>query len=584
LAETNDKIRALREVGRKDFLLQILRTEFGFSLRHDASYHVIIEEIVSRGLEGKFCQRVFRAKNFDESVSSLRLTHFLRSVYQEDLKELANLLSEGEKKWGFRKSSNRDIADAILSNCTHEQILAGLSHIIVTKNLEPVQQYRNWIYGPMGITESKEKRSELDESYASFVSKYTTKANCREIAARLGYTMPEQRDEVDLRYATVQLVLTNLRNDEILKFFNKLLDTGVLRVEVREDYWDFHATPTGIFEDRYDDPIESLANLLVSHVKEDVLRKEFRLAQGDLKKQMMGICMKQSPDETLESLFGMPELRLIAKDLGLVRVDELGDRKTLMEGILLKLGFEVPKQPTGLVSARRIIQTNLRNLSSTDNKTGFVTEAYVQLERILKDLIFFFVSVFWQEGVYDYTGEVLRESESEARLKALVDFISDRFDTKKHVNKLTLGELIALLFKIDDKADRSLVTKVFGRQAILTESQRRLLGQINSKRPTFTHHVATAPSREAHAEALTDILRLLEDLDSTGVYPKLVLMTQEATNQYGVTLGTAIDEDGSHWIIKSSDCAPAHQYLLLSDTHGLAIEPIIVRRLWEPGN
>jgi hypothetical protein len=61
-------------------------------------------------------------------------------------------------------------------------------------------------------------------------------------------------------------------------------------------------------------------------------------------------------------------------------------------------------------------------------------------------------------------------------------------------------------------------------------------------------------------------------------------MTQEATSQYGVTLGTGIDEDGSRWIINSSECAPAHQYLLLSDTHGLAIDPIIIRHLWEPGN
>jgi hypothetical protein len=33
--------------------------------------------------------------------------------------------------------------------------------------------------------------------------------------------------------ATVQLVLPHLANDEILEFFNELLETGVVRIEAR---------------------------------------------------------------------------------------------------------------------------------------------------------------------------------------------------------------------------------------------------------------------------------------------------------------------------------------------------------------
>ena len=75
---------------------------------------------------------------------------------------------------------------------------------------------------------------------------------------------------------------------------------------------------------------------------------------------------------------------------------------------------------------------------------------------------------------------------------------------------------------------------------------------------------------------------LLGDLEATQAFPRLVLIMSEATNEYGISSMKAVDEQGLPWIIRSDKygLGPAKQCLLLSETVGIAIYPLIVERFW----
>jgi hypothetical protein len=80
------------------------------------------------------------------------------------------------------------------------------------------------------------------------------------------------------------------------------------------------------------------------------------------------------------------------------------------------------------------------------------------------------------------------------------------------------------------------------------------------------------------------MLKVIRDLEETAVYPKLVLIKAEERNQFGITVLKAVDERSLPWTIRSNQywIAPAQHCFLISETSGVAIDPVIVRRFWEP--
>jgi hypothetical protein len=227
------------------------------------------------------------------------------------------------------------------------------------------------------------------------------------------------------------------------------------------------------------------------------------------------------------------------------------------------------------------VETNLRELETLDlnGRVGRATSAYVQLERLLKDLVFLYVSVLWADEM-EY---------EEEELQALNDFIAMRFNTHRPVARLTFGELVGLLERIDEEASRrekqrTTMSERFRRQRLLLGEQRNLLRGLSSRRRQFAHHVSRPVTPEDCRSAMQEMLDLIRDLDESGVYPKLILITSEQTNQYGVRLLRAVDEESMPWTIKSYNysISPAQQYFIVAEAPGIAIDPTLVRRFWEP--
>jgi len=581
MVEVDEKIRALRLIfGHKQELIRFLSHDFGLRVSTTVPYNEILRKIVDNGIEQRFCQAVFHTDSFDEGVSVLKLRLGLGVLSWGELRDLADYLSDNEKKWKFQKSRNVDIIDAILHNCSKEKVDEAIYRLILDEKMEPVQQYQEWVIGPLGISQSIGKRGSLgSDSIIAFLSRHIDASLSEEILkARF---MPQvQLDLSLLKHKIIQLVLTHGKDEEILELFNDLLANKRLRIDGREDYWDFFATPAGIFERTYDEPIGKLADILISSVSEEDLRRELKLGAGKLRVQIIGECLRKNPDAIVSKFFAMPDLRKVARKIGLVATDSILDNQELIEIMLLRLGFEVPRPPRGAISLLKTLESSLRTMETDDlqSTTGMVTTAYVQLERLLKDMIFFYTSVFWEDEIEYIEG---------TEVETISDYLRSRFKIPKPVNRLTLGELVELLLRIEnsdmDRSIRSLINEKLGRASILSQMQKSRLRSLSARRKNIAHHVSTAATKEDCKYILTEMKELLTDLEETQAYPRLILIMSEATNEYGISSMKAVDEHGFPWTIKSEkyELGPAQQCLLLSETVGIAIDPVIVKRFWE---
>lgn len=81
-------------------------------------------------------------------------------------------------------------------------------------------------------------------------------------------------------------------------------------------------------------------------------------------------------------------------------------------------------------------------------------------------------------------------------------------------------------------------------------------------------------------------MEISEDLSSKGrlgrIFPYLIRIKEERTNEFGISYLLAIDEEGNQWKLKKSGMwiRPEYAYYMLSNTEHLAIEPILVKKIW----
>jgi hypothetical protein len=577
---------------RKEALLPIIREEFGLNLPQTTSYQQLLDAISSRGLERRFCLRVFHAPSFEEGARLLNLRGVLEATSWESLRGFALMLSSNEKHWKINKSSKSTIANSIIHNCSAVQVERGLYQYIRENGLQPVEQHKKWVVGPMGVTQSVATRSDIDaSSWIDFLSKHVDIGICREIAGVATFVPKINLGKQDVKNKTIQMLLTHGTDAGIIALFNELLEMKSVKIEAREDYWNLVATPVGIFEKEYEDPIERFAEVLVANLDESTLRRELELGPhhgADLRDQVVAACLRRNPNEILDALFGMPQLRGITKDMKLVNVDSTTDRRVLTDGMLLKMGFEVPKAPHGLISVLRDVRASIRNMPTSDIRTltGIVRDAFVQLEGLLRDIVFFYTDLLWESELETENPDLDRDV-PESAVISMGKFLSNEFGIKP-ITRLTLGELIELVSRMDrslskDKDKKETLTAILGKCRIMTEAQVTALKKINASRRRFTHYVGSETSVELCKSTLTAMFDLLTNFTRSHTYPSLVLITTKMTNEYGITTASGIDEEQTVWMIKSTYCDPGHQYMFYSNSIGLAIEPIMVRRVWEPG-
>lgn len=169
--------------------------------------------------------------------------------------------------------------------------------------------------------------------------------------------------------------------------------------------------------------------------------------------------------------------------------------------------------------------------------------------------------------------------------------IRGEFALTKPLDVLTLGDLCKLMSHINKKirSNESLgktVETIFGRSYLVPQKDLRKLNSVTSARTILT---GIHPTKKRVKDPIRVISQLIEisegwvTISKFGrIFPYLIRIKEERTNEFGISHSLAIDEEGNQWILKKSGMwiRPEYAYYMLTDTKYLAIEPIMIEKFW----
>jgi len=589
---SDEVIEALRATfENKETLLDFLREEIGVKISRTVSYTDIIDVVIKQGKESEFCHKIFKTKSFQEAASRLELWRGLVILSKEELTRLADVASNFQKKWKYDQTSRKTLLLSIIDNASKDEINQSLQNLIQHKDLPPVRQYMDSVVGSLGITRSicKRKPTESEELIRLLVRLVDHRVYPEFVKA--AEFIPREatidKDEPLLLEKFFQLLLTYADDLEIIQTFNTLLEKNQLAIEEIQQYNDIVVTPCGIFKREYGD-VENLAEVLRDQFDEQELRRllgEGAYVSKITELQVLETCIKEKPDQILDNWFGLADLWKIAEKLNLVSFEKIG-KKELIKVILLRLGFSLPVEMEGIEAYAKTLQSHQMKLEGaqidSEQKTGIMVDIFKKTESILKDLIYFYCAFFWED-------EVEKFFYPEEKKNALDNRIRRAFEIQKDVSDMNLGPLISLLRQIEswlqkDSQTRGLMEKEFKRPNLLLKEHFDILNQTSPFRPLFEHNVKRKKKEvdvETCRQIVEKLLMFAKDLKEKEVYPEIIRITREVTDEYGRTYLQAIDEGGKDWLIKSASwLQPRFAYFMHSQTDPVAVQPFTVAKFW----
>jgi len=149
-----------------------------------------------------------------------------------------------------------------------------------------------------------------------------------------------------------------------------------------------------------------------------------------------------------------------------------------------------------------------------------------------------------------------------------------------------LGEFIKLV-RTSNKALRRngdlkrKFVESFDRDYILSEDQMKILDKTSPLLATFKHPPKpgeSRPDRKACLDIISNLKKFIESVKS--VYPKVIRITREITNEYGTRCLEAIDDQSTEWTIEYRWLDPSKPYFMHSKTNPVAIDPVIIEKIF----
>jgi len=324
-----------------------------------------------------------------------------------------------------------------------------------------------------------------------------------------------------------------------------------------------------------DTPVEKLAELLLSELPRDELEPELRRypQEIDYFARVLEYCIENEPDQILGKLFGAPKLRKLAISLGCEDL-ETAEKETLIESILRRLNFNVPPSLVGIRRTREELDRVIRNIRSNTPKQACAetARAYVEVERVLADIVVFYVSFGWS----------LAESEPESISRILMKSL----DAPRPLNRLGFGDFVGVIRSYNrllskEPGLREKFIRAFQRDFVLSANQMKVLDELAPLRKLYTHAKGRIPSLEECDRALAHMSVLTGELLESSIYPVLIRVLEVTTNKYGVQYVRAEDEFGGKWIIYTSrSLDPSKSHLMHSMTNPVAISPPLCHQLY----
>lgn len=533
----------------------------------------------------------------------------LKGLYLDELVFIADKLSRNREKWGYDKRRKSSVRKAIVSN-SDEHTLTGtlkksLGEEMPSGNSFPdVIQFEKDVLGPLGWLKSVELRSRYDaDTISNIFTTYIRGTKLLEKVADEHQTkIPKdvlcqalEKKGHAYKPTLVQLVLTYFSDKEICYLANTLLARKEIQIDIAGLYEAIEhpwiITRYGITTMPEEEPIENLANLVREYHDENDLGPELKPYSGDFKTRLLEYCIMENPEAILQRLFGLPELRQIARKLGFVS-DNIGSINEVTSIILLGLGFDVPPN---LIGASRYIGTiekygrDLSEAREAETRSGIMSQVFVMAERALRDLVYFYIFFLWRKRLEDLEssieGEMPDLSPRQIKIKSLDLFIRKRFGIRKAFERLGFGDFASLIKAINNvtcKSElfRKKLSRRLDKKSVLEDKDTRVLDYVSPFRASFAH-AKNYPGDEKCEEILKSVLTLLRDFQKTRTYPMVIRISKEVSDEYGKSYAECVDEDGGKWLLYTEEYLETSiPYFFFSKTPSIAVKPVMVEKIF----
>lgn len=587
LASDLEIIRVIRHLFDTKYELTTYLQQIGISVPETSSYNQILGLIRASGNEEKFAHAVFHTKDLESGIEAEDLLQRLSTLTLLELRDLGQELSNHEKDWRFRKLPKAALLRDLTRHCGSFEVNQAIQKLVRTGDIGFYQSGK-WVVGPLGMTKSVDDRNTSDISILDFLDEHFSQYVSQRFVARYVTSDSTTKRVNDLSVDELhQVILTNFTDAQFIEYTNELLNDGTLKLQSYADYEDFLATPVGLFvRDYSEDPLYALADILNKYLGEEDVKHEFRLSRDGIKEALLEKLLVESSDprKILADHFGIRELKRIAKDFGLVAMNDVDDKSKLIEYLMFRIGFRIPRAPRGIGQRLEAIEMAIRELKTKDLVTqkGIATSAFVDLESVIKDVICFYATALWEDEI-----DEVKSTEEVTRIEAIDIYLSKRlnFGGSKPLHKLTLGQLKGVLFALDEHVHSGVearpIFSMLSRDTILTPTERNQLDSVSRLRPRFTHDVPPRIESEDCLRVVCIIRDMFRSFLEGGTYPTPITLTKSVTNEFGVDYFEGIDEFNTRCIIKmKGSWMDPGVYLMKKGTPPVAIDPIIVDKFW----
>lgn len=540
-----------------------------------------------------------------EIMKPKRLFRILKGFYHVELLVIADALSGNRKKWDYDKRSKTSMAEAIVQNCSETDLFNWFKKYSGKKLPKEMQreelevfpsavQVGKFVLGPLGLIEGTVKRSRSgSETTRIVLEQYLGKEQSlrsiwKELEREISTRLPDElwQEPTSQKQKIIQVILAHAKDEKICIITNRLLEQGKIRIKVSALYDDdlthspWVVTKHGLFIPRQGKAsVENLADLLKKEFNEEDLASELVAYHGDFESKILEYCIKENPEEILTRMFGLISLKKIARNLGFGKVDSLHNAHDIATLILLKLGFIVPPSLTGLQHYKSRLQNckiKITSISDPRMKSGLMSQAYVDMEGFLKNLLFFYVGFLWSKEIEDIRWPLGYGDAVKRILKMKLQI--------QNPERITFGETIHAIRRTnarikDTRKLRDKTQKAFDRTWILQKSNLEILDKISGQRSRFVHFEKFSGDRIC-IELIDDMLGLLKSLEEEKIFPLVIRIVAEVADDYGKNYVRAIDENGNEWIIYSDKWLDATvPYFMHSKTKPIAVNPILVQKM-----
>jgi len=390
-------------VNSKAGLFEWVNKNLNLKIPKSTNYQKLIEQIINSGNEANFSKKMYGLSSFDEIIEKDLINDGLSAFSKEESVIIAEKLSQNKKKWKFTKSNVGDLTRILISHSNLKDYEKLLPELIQNEQIPSLIQHHRAVVRPLGITRSIAERSGFDaDDLVELLSAYVTKEtlthfcdNAKFLANYLLINKNYSPDEIQ------QLISIYGTDDDIKNLFIVLIENQFIDIKDEEHRSIGIITPYGIIVNSSEDPIKDLVSLVLEKTSDtalDIHLKEQGYSSGPLEYRLYGKCLMTPPEDILNHEFGMNDLREIGKRLGLIRLDYVTQKNHLIRYLLLALGFTISTEISRISAYLKLLeeyQNKFESERDSEQLRGLMMNVYIQSEKILKDLIYFHIAIFW---------------------------------------------------------------------------------------------------------------------------------------------------------------------------------------------